>query len=234
METHRKSALIVGVLFLLATAAGVASLSFIDVLDEAEYLSLVAEQEVEVLFGVLLIFIMSFSCAAIAIWLYPVLRPHAPGAALGSVAFRIIEAVFHTLNAVLILAVLSLSREYAAAGAPAGDWFAGIGGLLLRTRDWAGDVAGTLSWCLGGLLYYWVFFRARLIPRWLAGWGILGVPLTVTGVLLVFFGLTDSFSTLHVILNIPLGLQELVLAVWLIARGFHPSAVAAPAGNSEK
>jgi hypothetical protein len=226
MEMHRRNAIIVGLLFLLATAAGVLSLPLTGALEEADYLSRLAGVEGGFLAGILLIFIMAFACAGIAIWLYPVLRPHAPGAALGAAGFRLIEAVFHCLSAVIMLATLSLSRQYLAAGAQAGEWFGELGALLQSTRHWSGSVSGTLAWCLGALLYYRVFYRARLLPRWLSGWGLIGVPLTVAGVVLVLFGITPSMSTLHVLLNMPLALQELVLALWLVVRGFEPAAIA--------
>jgi hypothetical protein len=44
--------------------------------------------------------------------------------------------------------------------------------------------------------------------------------------LLVMFGFFGPTSTISDVLQIPIGLQEMVLAVWLIVKGFNPSAIA--------
>jgi 4-amino-4-deoxy-L-arabinose transferase-like glycosyltransferase len=75
-------------------------------------------------------------------------------------------------------------------------------------------------------MYYYIFYRSKLIPRWLSGWGLIAIIMNLASALLVLFGLIDHFSTTQVILSVPIGLQEMVLAVWLIAKGFNPSAIA--------
>jgi hypothetical protein len=74
-------------------------------------------------------------------------------------------------------------------------------------------------------MYYVVFYQFRLIPRWLTVWGLVGIILTIISALLVMFHLLPPFGTIQVILNLPILPQELVLAFWLIAKGFNPSAV---------
>ncbi len=69
---------------------------------------------------------------------------------------------------------------------------------------------------------HWVLFRSRLVPRWLSGWGLLAVVPYLAYALLATFG-TQS-STLEGLLDAPLGVQEMVLAVWLIVWGFNPAA----------
>ena len=68
-------------------------------------------------------------------------------------------------------------------------------------------------------MLYYVLYQSKLLPRWLAGWGFVGAILYLTaGVLAVF---ATDFS----IFMLPLGLQEMVMAVWLIVKGFNPSAI---------
>jgi hypothetical protein len=75
-------------------------------------------------------------------------------------------------------------------------------------------------------MYYYIFYQSKLIPRWLSGWGFVGVTLGLAAGLLVLFRVTSSLSTLQVVLNIPIGVNEMVLAVWLIVKGLNSSAIA--------
>jgi hypothetical protein len=75
-------------------------------------------------------------------------------------------------------------------------------------------------------MYYSVFYQYRLVPRWLTVWGLVGITLIIIGALLVLFHLIPGFGTVQMVLNLPIFLQEMVLAVWLIAKGVDPSAIA--------
>jgi hypothetical protein len=87
-------------------------------------------------------------------------------------------------------------------------------------------MAGTLAFYVGGLMYYVVFYQSRLIPRWLSGWGIVAVAMGFAATILVVFQVINAMSTPQIVLNLPIFLQEMVLAVWLILKGFNPSAIA--------
>ena len=83
-----------------------------------------------------------------------------------------------------------------------------------------------LSLSLGGLMFFYVLFQANLVPRWLSGWGFIGTTSTMFASLLLLFRLIDVITPIYMVLNLPLALQEMVLPVWLIAKGFNPSAIA--------
>jgi hypothetical protein len=88
---------------------------------------------------------------------------------------------------------------------------------------------GVLAFCTGATLYYLIFYRSQLIPRWLSVWGLVGTVLCLTAGLLVLFQSIAVLSSTQVVLSLPLGVQEMVLAVWLIVKGFSPKAEAKPA-----
>jgi hypothetical protein len=96
---------------------------------------------------------------------------------------------------------------------------------LLAIKGWAGELA-VISFTLGALMYYYVFYRSKLVPRWLSGWGLLAAAASLAAVLLSITGRIEPFSTVFILLQLPIGVQEMVLAVWLIVKGFNPSAVA--------
>jgi hypothetical protein len=80
-------------------------------------------------------------------------------------------------------------------------------------------------------MYNYLFFQSRLIPRWLSGFGIAAITsLTIACVLSLFSG---NRITSYIPLASPIFVQELVLAVWLIIKGFNPSAVASRSAKTE-
>ncbi|OLE24676.1 MAG: hypothetical protein AUG44_18415 [Actinobacteria bacterium 13_1_20CM_3_71_11] len=78
-------------------------------------------------------------------------------------------------------------------------------------------LAGVFAFCVGALMYYALFYRSRLVPRWLSGWGIAGALLMLIACLLALF--SDSPVTGYVVLILPILVQELVLAAWLLIKG---------------
>ena len=219
MNANRKTAIIVGVLFIFGFA-GIPSAVFTGpILGTPDYLIKISANENQVIIGALFGLIMAVACANIAIWLYPVLKKHNEALALGSVGFRIIEAVLFFVAAIGLLSLLTLSHEYVKAGAPEASHFQTLGTLILAVRDQAGNL-GFMAFTLGALMYYYVLYRSRLIPRWLSGWGFLAAALSLSQALFVMFG-EEPFSTISVLLNLPILVNEIVLAMWLIVKGFN-------------
>ncbi len=227
MNNFRKNAIIVGVLFIIATVVGmVGNLSFSKpILDNPDYLIIASANGNQVVTGALLLLIAAFACVGIAIWLYPVLRKCNEGLALGAVGFRLIEGMLYIVGVVGLLSILTLGQEYVRAGALNASLFQASGTSLLAVRDWAGKLS-VIAFTVGALMYYYVFYQSKLIPRWLSGWGFLGAALSLAAVLLAISGRIAYFSTVFILLQVPIGVQEMVLAVWLIVKGFNPSAIA--------
>ncbi len=194
-------------------------------LDDPNYLTNISANENQIILGALLQFIMAAACAGIAIGLYPVIRKHNEALALGSVGFRIIEAALFMVGDIGLLSLLTLSQEYVTAGAPVASHFQTLGTLLLAGRNWTDFSLAAIAFCLGALMYYSIFYQSRLIPRWLSAWGFIGAALHLSAALLTMFG-ERSFSSITVLLSIPIGANEIVLAAWLIVKGFNSSAIA--------
>jgi Domain of unknown function (DUF4386) len=226
MKSERQIALAAGVLFITATAASLLStILWNPLLGNADYLTSIAAHENQVIAGALFLLIGGFSSAGIAISLYPVLRRYNESLALGAVGFRLIEGILYVVGVIGTLLLLTLSQAFATAKAPNVSYFHTLGTVLLAAPTWA-SLTAIFAFYLGALMYYVVFYQSALIPRWLSGWGVLGVLLGLAAALLVLFGLISYMSPIQVVLNLPIAVQEMVLAVWLIIRGFNPSALA--------
>jgi hypothetical protein len=220
--TNHSAARLTGVLFIIATVADLLGAAVRPDLTGADYLSVVSAQGDRVAAGALLLLLAAFACAGIATSMYPILRKAHVGLALGSVVFRTIEAVMYVIAVVSLLSLLTLGQQLVSAGAAERASLGVVGGLLLGLREHAA-LAGVFAFCLGAFLYYCALFRSRLIPRWLSGWGIAAIVLMTTAGVLALSN--DDAVTSYVPLALPIFLQEMVLAGWLIAKGFSPSAV---------
>lgn len=229
MNSNRMIAIVAGILLIVATVAGLLGSSVSGpILDAPDYLAGVAANANAMLAGTLLSFLGYAASAAIAISLYPVLRRYNSGLALGAVGFRLVEAVFYIVGSLCLLLLLPLSGQLVEATDPGAPYFAALGHMLLTGHDLAGFVFAVFAFCIGGGLYYYVFFRTNLVPRWLSGWGLIALLLLLSAVLITLFdGEPYSVSGTLVFLAAPIALQEMVLAIWLIVKGFNPAVIAA-------
>jgi hypothetical protein len=82
---------------------------------------------------------------------------------------------------------------------------------------------------LRALMLYWMLYRSSVVPRVLSVWGLIGAAVLLVGVLLVLFGVASESVVVQAIVNAPIALNELALAVWLLAKGFTGPSVSTPA-----
>ena len=157
----------------------------------------------------------------IAVALYPLLKRTHAALAMGAVVFRTIEAAFYAAGVVSLLAIGSVAKGIADGSAPDASASQSIADALGSFHDHAGSVA-VFALCIGAFMYYVALWRARLLPRWLSGWGVLAAVSMETAVLLSIF--LDKPITSYVYLAAPIALQEIVMAVWLLAKGFRTTA----------
>ncbi len=229
MNSKRKSAIIIGILYIAATAAGVLSVITLGSMFKGpDILINVSANENQVIMAALLELIMAIAVAGIAFMIYPILKKNSEvkeGLARWYVGTRITESGIFLVAILGLLSILTLSREFVSAGAPDASYFQTITNVLLVVSDYAWMLGYTV-FCLGALILYYLLYESMLIPRWLSVWGLIGAPLMLAAGLLPLLINEDPTSILSMALNFPLALQEMVFAVWLIFKGFNPSAIA--------
>jgi hypothetical protein len=226
MESNRKAAVAAGVLFIVATVAGVLSrVAFLTpVLGFADPLAAVSANGTRVVLGALLLVLGAAAAAGIAIAMYPAMRRHGEALALGSVGFRLIESTFYLGIVVCLLILVAMGEKAASSDGPVA--FAVPVALVLAAREALGQVS-VLAFAVGATMYSWLFYRSRLVPRWLSAWGLVAIASLAVSVVLVIAGVIEVMSQPQVLLALPIGVQEMVLAGWLIAKGFRPADAAA-------
>jgi hypothetical protein len=223
MTSRDARATTAGVLFIVATVAALLTAPLLgSLLDGDRFLSAVAAHQTRLQVAALLQIVAALAIPAIAIALYPVLKQRAAGMALGSVGFRLIEGGFMALSAVGTLVLVAMSDQLASGGTTSAAATSSAN-LVRDLRDSAGVVSG-FAFCTGATLY----------PRWLSGWGLVGTTLGFLSELLVLFAVIGSLSGAQMALNIPIAIQEMVFAVWLIWKGFRvPATPPTPTLRSE-
>jgi hypothetical protein len=212
----------VGVLFIIGTASGILSVTFTgSILGAPDYLVQIAANETQMRTGAFFVLMMGLSLAMIPVMMYPILKKENEALALGTLVFRgPLEATIYILMAVSWLLLILVSQEYVNAGAAEASGLQTLGALLVNVSEKINPVLEVV-FSIGALMYYYLFYRSRLIPRWLSGWGLLGGILYLASGIIALFG-TDLGFLLAV-----LGIQEMIMALWLIFKGFESSAMTA-------
>ncbi len=220
MSADRKAAAWIGVLYIIGTVGMVLSGVVTNaVVSGPAYLAQVAAQPNQVAVGALLLLLAGFALALVPVVFWPVGRRYNETLAMGYVVFRgAIEGVIYIVGVVCWLLLIALSKE-----PDAGP----LASLVRTTQTVIWDQLVAIPFVLGGLMFYVLLYQSRLVPRWLSTWGLAGAALYIVAPVGSMFGLSLGFFMA------PLALQEMVMAVWLIAKGLNPGAIAAePAGRT--
>lgn len=214
--SNKKAGRITGISFIIGTVAGISSLTFISVIDEQNYLTQISNNPNNLIIGGLLIMLMGIVCSSIAYWIYPVLSKYRKALAIGAVGFRSIEGAFSLLSAIILLTLIPITKEFALSGS---EVILTSANFLVSVYHTIAPVLGIVFSC-GALMYNIGFFQVKLIPRYLSIWGIIAAIMHIVASLLYFYGV-NAFSPIGIVLNMPIALQEMVMAVYLIIFGFR-------------
>ena len=221
MNSDRKTGRTVGVLFIIGTASGVLSAVVTGgLVDAPDYLNMVASNASQALLGALLVLVMGLALALVPAVAFPILKRQNEALAVAYVVFRgALETLILIAVALSWLLLVVVARQSVGSGAAVAAQYSSLGTLLAKAPEPIMAI-GAIVFGIGALMFYYLLYRASLIPRWLSVWGLVGaVPYLVAG-------LTAFFGTQLEILFMPLALQEMVMAVWLVVKGFDSSAIA--------
>jgi hypothetical protein len=233
MDEYRKTGIIVGVLFIIATVASIfGKVSLGSILDAPNFLISVSAHGNQMIMAMIFFLIAAISAVATAFMLFPILRRHVESLSLGYVVLRTFENVFYVVGALVLLTMLTVSQNYVA-GAVDASYYQVLGTVLLALREWSGLIGTLIFAGLGSMTLNYVLYQSKLIPQWLSLWGFIGAALIVLLGLFGIFGLGMGLASPFALLAIPIAVQEMVFAVWLIVKGFNPSVIASKSLQGE-
>lgn len=227
MKEYRKNAIAVGICFIIGTASGVSSkIVTTPIANATDSLGMIANHEQLWIISSLLVLLMGLALSMIPVILYPILRKQSEIFALGAVLFRgALEAALYILFVVVQFIILSLGQTALTTNPADQAGMIALGNSLLASVSWI-DLLVAVVFSIGSLMLNGLFYQMRILPRWLSGWGFVGSVLYFAAALISLLGtqhIAFSFDTALGVLIAPLALQEMVIAVWLIIKGFNPS-----------
>ena len=165
--------------------------------------------------SILLGLILSAGIVVLTTLLFVVLQKQNKTIALVALGWWLLEAITVAIRQMSIYALLPLTLEYAKAGAPDSSHFQTLATLFFDVGQWGYDVH-LWFFALGGILWYYLFYRSKYIPRALSIWGIVGVSLVLIASALA------CFEVRVLALVLPNTLFELAIGLWLVVKGIRP------------
>ena len=214
--SDRNAATVVGILYIVGDVFLIASVPIAaSLLTSSATLADVNSQPWRLKLGALFVLVPGLALAMIPLVLFPILRRYSERLAVGIVVFRSgLETVVYLVMAATWLLLVRVADAAATASGRDAAALASVGHTLREMNDVFQPIIGVFGFAIYALMLYWVFYTARLIPRWLSVWGLVGATLYLLPPLLELIDISWGF------LFVPLAVQEVVMAIWLIAKGF--------------
>ena len=220
-NSYKKNAIVIGILFIIATAFLFVGGSFYGpVLDTPNTLQVAYPNRTSAIIGMLIEFSCILAIPLIPVFAYPVLRKHSETLALAYIVFRLFEAVLFVLVDITKLSLIKVSQLYLAAESSNAAMLESIGATIQGWNEWAW-VFYVLIFGFGALIFYVALYQSKLLPRWISICGLIAIVMMMTSALLAMFGV-ELPDAIFGLLVVPIGVQEMVMAVWLIIKGFNP------------
>jgi hypothetical protein len=226
-NTYRKTATVVGIVYILGFVVGITGFGlFTSILGAPDHLSTVSANSMLLGFAAVLWLMAVIGDAAHGVLMFPILKQHSERMAIGYLAFRIVDAVFIAVMVLFVLIQIPLGSEYLKAAASNTPFLQALSAVFSQAQQYAYQI-GMSALGVSGLMLCYTLYRAKLVPGWLAIWGLVGYATILVGMLSAIMGsgLGDLSSYLG-------GLWEVSIGVWLIVKGFNSSAIASQATTS--
>ncbi len=224
MDTMRKLAIAAGVCYFVTHVTSVAApILYTPILHNANYI-LGSDADTGVLLGAFLELILAFGVIGTAVALFPVVKRQNEGVALGYVGLRTLEAGIIVVGVLPLLAAVTLKQQVAGDVGSDTANLVTIGNVLVQLHNWTAILGPGLVCGVNTVLLAYLMYRSGLVPRFIPVLGLIGAPLVFTYNAALLFGPSGHIPSWVAIAVVPIFAWEVSLAIYLIARGFKPSA----------
>ncbi len=223
MTSPRKTAILVGILFVIAFIVDIVGRGMYEpILNTPEFLSQAYPAKILMTLGIVLEFIAAIAIVLIPVALFPIFKKYNEALALGYLGFRFLEGILFMFLVINSLSLLSLSKVFVNSEAADANYLQIIGASIQAQNNWA-TLIYIIVFTIGALMFNTVLFKYKLIPRWISVWGLIATAMLLAGALIGVFDLMDT-SRIMTFLGLPFAVNEMLMAGWLIVRGFNSAA----------
>ncbi|MDI5950373.1 DUF4386 domain-containing protein [Flavobacterium yafengii] len=227
MNSIRKNAIIVGVLFILAAVSAIIGLALYQpILNDPDFIIKGAANNTQVIWGAFFELILAFSVIGISYMMYPILKKKNENMAIGYVCFRLLEGSIVVIGIISLLSLVTLNQDFSKVSNQNVSSFLIAGKLLVAVHNWTFLFGPNFALGPSTLMMSYFLYKSKLVPRYISIFGLVGGPLIFTCAVLVMFGVFLQVSVWGAILAIPVFAYEMSLAIWLIAKGFNSTQLA--------
>ncbi len=216
-----RESVITGVFFIIATVSAIiGNMLYAPLLSGTDYLTTGYKYFNSIVGGATGELFTSCANIGTAIMLYPLLRRYNENVGLAYVCFRLLEVVFIIIGIVSVLSLLTLSESYASGTVDSGQAIA-AGTVLRSAYKWCFILGPNFMLGINTSLYSYVLYKTNLVPKIIAATGFVGAILIFFTALLQMFGVIAQLSLTHIVLTIPVAVYEMLLAGFLITKGYR-------------
>jgi hypothetical protein len=229
MDPLRRTALVVGVLFVITYITSIAAkfAFYPPLFAEAEYV-LGPGADTRVLWGAFNEVILILANIGAAVALFPVLKRQHEGLALGYVTARVMESVFIAVGVLSVLTIVTLRQDLGGAEGADAAALSAVGHAFVALQEWTFQLGpGFVVGVGNGLILGYLMYRSGLVPRGMAWLGLVGGPLICLSGAAVILGIIEAGSAWQLVATVPEFVWELSLGIYLIVKGFKPSPITA-------
>lgn len=221
----KRTAKYVGLLFMLATVTLFVGQAFYSpIFDAPNYLETVYPNRISILTGILVEYAGIIGLLFIPILLYPYLKKCNQVLAWSYISIRLFEVVLLTFAQIFKLSIIGLSKNYLASSGD-NSYYQNMGDMIRATLFWvdSGGLIYIIVFVLGAVIFYYALIKTSLVSRWISIFGFVSALLLLTGSLMFYYDYVAA--EIAVIFMLPLALQEQVMAIWMIIKGFNTTTI---------
>jgi hypothetical protein len=228
-STYRTTARIVGAMYLAGFVVGITGIVLIQsILGAPDHLATLPANSMLLAIAAVLWLMAAAWDAAHGVLMFPILKQHnSERIAVGYLGFRIMDGLLIAIMTLFVLIQIPIGSEYLNAGASDASYLQALSTVFMQAQLNAYNIA-MLTLGISGLILCYSFYKSKLVPRFLAVWGLVGYAVILGGSVVEVFGF--NLQTIHAI---PGGLWEVFIGVWLIVKGFNPSAFASDSDTTD-
>ncbi|MBL7923080.1 MAG: DUF4386 domain-containing protein [Bacteroidia bacterium] len=227
-QRDRTKALITGIFFIAATVTAIIGVRLYEPLLQVSDPAAGAQHAGQIALGAFFELLLCISNIGTAVMLYPFLKRYNESMGMAYVVFRSLEVVFIMVGILSMLALVNLSVNFGAQPGADPVSFRLLAGTLTSLHEWTFILGPHFMLGVNTFVYSYVLCRTELVPVKIALTGMIGAVLIFAAAVMEVFGLFTYFSIQTVLLALPIAVYEMVLAVYLIRKGFNPNALEKP------